>query len=209
MRSPTRALGLLVAVGLGLVACSSDTTTNGSLNFTVAESILVLEPDNATIGYAVLSGGTGTCAALQSGVTLIPAQVGGLDYVYILLGQLDAQANLLPLAAGSYTIINPTDPNASFTPPGLLANAVAVPSDTSCFGTATFASSGTATVLPFDATDGGSSTLNYTAVFGSTRVTGTYALSTCLVPSTTALADAGTCIECVGATADGGVCAIP
>jgi hypothetical protein len=209
MRSPTRALGLLVATFFGLIACSSDTITDGSLGFTVAESILVLEPDNATIGYAVLSGGTGTCAALQSGVTIIPAQVGGLDYVYILLGQLDASANLLPLAAGSYTIINPTDPNSSFTPPGLLANAVALGSDSSCLGTPTFASSGTATVVPFDSSDGGSSTLNYTAVFGSTRVTGTYVLTTCLVPSTTALADAGTCVECVGGTPDGGACAIP
>jgi hypothetical protein len=209
MRIPAPALGLLVATALGFGACSSTTVTNGTLNFTVAESILVLEPDNPTIGYVVLSQGTGLCPALQSGLTIIPPQIGNFEYLFILLGVLDASANLLPLTAGSYGIIDPTDPNAPFNPPGLLANAAGVQADTSCTGVATYASTGTATVSPFASTDGGSSGLNYSAVFNSTQVSGQFTLTTCLVPSTTALADAGTCVLCSGGTPDGGACAIP
>jgi len=209
MRIPSPALGVLVATALGFVACSSTTVTNGSLNFTVAESILVLEPDNPTIGYVVLSQGTGLCPALQSGLTIIPPQIGNYEYLFILLGALDANANLLPLTAGSYTIIDPTDTNAPFNPPGLLANAAGVQADNSCLGTATYASSGQATVSPFSSTDGGISSLNYSAVFNSTQITGSYSLTTCLVPSTTPLADAGTCVQCTGGTPDGGACAIP
>jgi hypothetical protein len=209
MRIPAPALGLLVATALGFGACSSTTITNGTLNFTVAESILVLEPDNPTIGYVVLSQGTGLCPALQSGLTIIPPLIGNYEYLFILLGVLDASANLLPLTAGSYAIIDPTDPNAPFNPPGLLANAAGVQADSSCTGGATYASSGTATVSPFASTDGGSSGLNYSAVFNNTQVTGQYTLTTCLVPSTTALADAGTCVLCTGGTPDGGPCVIP
>jgi hypothetical protein len=209
MRIPAPALGLLVATALGFGACSSTTITNGTLNFTVAESILVLEPDNPTIGYVVLSQGTGLCPALQSGLTIIPPLIGNYEYLFILLGVLDASANLLPLTAGSYGIINPTDPNAPFNPPGLLANAAGVQADSSCTGSATYASTGTATISPFASTDGGSSGLNYSAVFNNTQITGQYTLTTCLVPSTTALADAGTCVLCTGGTPDGGPCVIP
>ncbi len=209
MRISAPMLGLVLGA-LGFVACSSTTVTNGTLNFTVAESILVLEPDNPTIGYVVLSQGTGLCPALQSGLTIIPPQIGDYEYLFILLGVLDASANLLPLTAGSYTIISPTDPNAPFNPPGLLANAAGVQADSSCATDgATYASSGTATVSPFASTDGGSSGLNYSAVFNNTQITGQYTLTTCLVPSTTALADAGSCVLCTGGTPDGGPCVIP
>jgi len=209
MRMPAPELGLLVATALGFLACSSTSVTNGSLNFTVAESILVLEPDNATVGYVVLSQGTGLCPALQSGLTVIPPQIGNFEYFFILVGVVDANANPLPLTAGSYTIIDPTDPNASFTPPGLLANAAGVQADTTCLGNATYASSGLATLSPFASTDGGSSGLNYSAIVSGTQISGTYTLTTCLVPSTTALADAGTCALCSGGTPDGGPCTIP
>jgi hypothetical protein len=208
MRSPTPALAVLAATVLGLVACSSSSTTNGSLGFTVAESLLVLDPLDSSSGYVILSSGTGNCPALQSGGSLISANVtvGNVSYLVILLGAVDANANFIALTAGDYTILDPT---ASFNPPGLLANAEVVLSDATCVTQGSIASGGTATLLPFDSTDGGSSTLNYSAIFASTQVTGTYALTTCLVPDTTPLVDAGTCAVCVGGTADGGACAIP
>jgi hypothetical protein len=207
MRSPTRAFGFLVAASVGLLGCSSDTVNNGALGFTVAESLLVLDPLDAASGYVVLSQGTGTCAALNTGVTLIPAtQVGNMSYVIFLLGEVDANSNFIPLTAGSYPIL---DPSATFNPPGLLSNAAAVQTDSFCNGTEVDASSGTATVTTFDTTDGGTSGFNYTAVFGNTQVTGTYTLTTCLVPDTLPLADAGTCAVCSGETTDGGACAIP
>lgn len=206
MRSVRRGVGLLVATSLGLFACSSS-TTSGSLAFNVAESLLVLDPDNAASGYVVLSNATGNCAALQSGLTLFENfQIGNLRYVIFLLGQQDANSNYVALTAGTYTIL---DPSQSFNPPGLIANAGAIESDSSCTPTGSNASSGTATVAPFDTADGGTSAFSYSAVFGSTQITGTYTLTTCLVPDTTPLADAGTCVVCTGGTPDGGACAIP
>jgi hypothetical protein len=207
MRSTTRALRVLVATSLGLVACSSS-TTNGTLGFNVADSLLVLDPNNASSGYVVLSSGTGNCAALQAGAGVVPpfVQVGSVSYLIILLGLVDASGNFIALTAGSYPIL---DPNTNFNPPGPLANAAAVLSDTGCAYAASPANSGSATLSPFDTSDGGSSTLNYSALFGNTQVTGSYTLTTCLVPDTTPGADAGTCLNCAGATADGGACAIP
>src|SRR5271170_519838 len=120
MRSPTPLLGLLVATALA-VACSSG-TTNGSLGFNVADSLLVLDPLNPASGYILLSSGTGNCAALQSGAGLVPdvITVGNLSYLIILIGALDANGDYVALTAGSYSILDPT---ASFNVPGLLANA--------------------------------------------------------------------------------------
>lgn len=206
MRSVRRGLGLLLVTSFGLSACSSS-TTNGTLAFTVADSVLVLDPTNAASGYVVLSSGTGTCTALQSGLTLFGnIQIGHLSYLIFLLGRVDASGTFVALTAGTYTIL---DPSQSFSPPGLIANAGTLYSDSSCLLMESDASSGTATVAPFDTADGGTSAFNYSAVFGGTQVTGTYTLTTCLVPSTTPLADAGTCAVCAGGTPDGGACAIP
>lgn len=208
-----RALCFLVATSVSLVACSSDTVNTGTLGFTIADSLLVLDPNDATSGYIVLSGGTGTCAALQSGLALVQGtDVGSLSYLYILLGALDANSDFITLTAGSYTIL---DPSASFSPPGLVANAAAVVTDSSCgLMGEVVASSGTASVTPFDTTDGGISGFTYTAVFAGTQVTGTYSLTTCLVPGNTPIADAGTCAVCSATLSDGGTvpdggCVIP
>ena len=206
MRGVTRVLGLLAVASFGLFACSPSTTT-GTLNFGVAESLLVLDPNNAASGYVVLSEGTGTCAALQSGLTILGnAQIGNLSYLAFLLGQLDANDNYVALNAGTYTIIAPTD---SFNGPGLISNAAALAVDPSCNPSENDATTGTATVSPFITTDGGISSFSYSAVFGGTTVSGTYSLTTCNVPDSTPLADAGTCVVCAGGTPDGGACVIP
>ncbi|MGO8971422.1 MAG: hypothetical protein ACLQDQ_17845 [Myxococcaceae bacterium] len=208
MRIGTWTLALLALTSAGLVACSSSTSTT-SLNFTIAESLLVLEPEDPTVGFALLSGGTGTCAALQSGVSfgvnIVPPQIGNLSYLLILLGNLDANGNAIALTAGSYTVVDPN--TGSFTPPGLLSNVFGVVTDTSCNDTSSPGSSGTLTVDPFTTSDGGSSTLVYSIVFGDGQVNGTNALTTCLVSASVPLMDAGTCVACVPA-ADGGPCAI-
>jgi hypothetical protein len=198
MRNAHSMLGMLALASAGLFACNSATMTNGSLGFTVAESLLVLETENA--GFVLLSSATGNCDALKSGVPL--GQVANTDYLVILLGVLDTSGNFVALTAGSYTVI---DPSASFNPPGLLANAADVTTDSSCNPGESDATSGTATLSPFDASDGGSSSLSYSVVFGSTQVSGTYALTTCLISG---MVDAGAgCIPCDFA-ADGEACAI-
>ncbi|MGO9831394.1 MAG: hypothetical protein ACLPJH_14745 [Myxococcaceae bacterium] len=205
----TRMLALLVLGSAGLAACSSS-TSNGTLNFTIAESLLVLEPEDPTVGFALLSAGTGNCAALQSGVSfgvnIVPPQISNLAYMLILLGNLDSSGNSIALTAGSYTVVDPD--TGTFTPPGLLSNAYGVATDTSCNDTSSPGSSGTVTIDPFTSTDGGSSTLIYSIVFGGTQVSGTNVLTTCLVSSSVPLMDAGTCVPCVASAVDGGACAI-
>jgi hypothetical protein len=210
MRSATWMLGLTALTCAGLVACSSSTTstTPGTLGFTVAESLLVLFPDDPTSGFALLSGGTGTCAALQSGIDVVnTVEIANFAYVAFLLGELDANGNSLPLGGGTYTIVDPN--GGTFTPPGLLANAAGVATDSQCNAQISYAASGTAVLSNIDGVDGGATPFNYSAVFGSQVVTGTYSLATCLVTSGV---DAGVCVPCLGpdgtVVTDGGVCAI-
>jgi hypothetical protein len=201
---------LLAALGVasvgGVVACSSDSVSNGSLGFSVAESLLVLFPEDPTSGYALLSSGTGTCAALQTGVTVAgDAEIASLGYLLVPLAQVDASNTPLPLAATTYTIVDPANPTAS--PPGAFAVVAAVSTDLSCDPTEDDANSGTVTISPFDTTDGGSSPFNFSAIFDqTTRVTGSYTLSTCLV-SLDAGVPAGTCVAC-DFPVNGAACAI-
>jgi hypothetical protein len=205
MSSARWMLFFLAAGALGLFACSSDSTTPGQLDFSVAESLLVLYPEDATQGYALLSGGTGTCAALQSGLTVAPsAQVANLNYLYILIGEFDSSGGSLPLTAATYTVIDPT---VGASPPGLFALVAGIGTDDACGPTEQDANSGSVTLNPFVTEDGGTSSLNFSAVFGgTTQLTGSYSLTTCLV-SLDAGVPAGTCVQCT-AQADGGPCAI-
>ncbi len=210
--------GLLLALVVSsaeLVGCSSSTPPMGAISFNISESLLVLYPGNPTIGYAVLSSGTGNCPMLQSGVQLYPpleAGIGEMSYLVILLGALDSAGNAtLPVVAGNYTIVDPTgSTSSSFTPPGLASNLFVLQTDSSCSSQLDYATSGTAALLSLNAVDGGISPFSYTAVVNGTQISGTNSLSTCLVSAEVPLADAGTCIECVApAGADGGLCAIP
>jgi hypothetical protein len=210
MRSVWWMLGMLAVTSAGLSACSSDSIANGTLGFTVAESLLVLYPEDPTFGVALLSEGTGTCAALQSGVTMgiTPsagaAEVAGLEYLYIPIEQVDVNNNALPLAAATYTVFDPT---VGTSPPGFFALVAAIVTDDACDPIEEDANSGTLTISPFDTTDGGSSSLNYSAVFGgTTQVSGTYTLTTCLVSLDAGVAP-GTCVQCVP-VGDAGACAI-
>ncbi len=201
MRSTGWVLGMLGLVSAGLFACSSNTITNGTLAFGIAESLLVLYPESPSQGYVLLSSGTGTCAAQQAGVPF--GGVAGLDSVIFPLGQLDAAGHNLPLAAGTYTIV---DPSTSLKTAGLYAFAAVVASDSFCNPAETDGNSGTVSISPFDTADGGSSSLAYTAVFSGTQITGTNSLTTCLVSLDAGPFDAG-CLECVFPL-DGGACAI-
>lgn len=195
--------GMLALASAGLLCCSSS-TSKGTLGFTVAESLLVLKPSDPTFGYALLSSGTGNCAAVQAGIA--PGQVGSMNYLFVIFSSLDVNGNLGPLTAGSYSVL---DPNGTNSPnlPALVALSSVIASDNMCNYSGANATSGTAVLEPFDSTDGGSSTLNYTAIYNGAQLTGTSQLTTCLLSATVASADAGTCIPCV-AGADGGACVI-
>jgi hypothetical protein len=201
MRSAKWVLAMLAVTSAGLVACSSDTVTDGTLSFNIAESLLVLYPDFPTTGFVLLSSGTGNCAATQAGVPT--TEVGNVDYVVFPLGQLDANGANLPLTGGNYTIV---DPSTNLNSAGLFAFAAVTTVDNACDNVESDASSGTVTVSPFDSADGGSSSLAYVAVFGNTQISGTGSLTTCLVSVDAGPFD-GACHLCVPA-ADGGACAI-
>jgi hypothetical protein len=203
MRRASWILGMLAAASAALFACSTDITP-GTLGFTVAEGLLVLYPEDSTAGYALLSSGTGTCASLQAGNTVVPAaDVAGLSYLYMPLGNFDANSNLLTLSAGTYNV---ADPNGTFSVPSLVAYAAAIQTDDACDPVEQDATSGTVTVSPFDTADGGSSSLTFSAVFGTTQVSGSYPLTTCLVTLDAGIGN-DTCVQCIF-PGDGGPCAI-
>jgi hypothetical protein len=203
-------LATVVVASAGVLACSSSTVSNGTLGFNVAESLLVLFPDAPEYGFVLMSSGTGNCPVLQSGVSIPYGQVSNLDYVLFELGVYAADGGIQPLSAGTYTVVDPNDSSATFTPPGLVSNMYAVSTDPYCDTSLSTGSSGTVTVAPFDSSDGGSSGLSYSVVVAdSVQITGTYSLTTCLVDDAVPLLDAGECIECIPGPNDAGPCTIP
>ena len=200
----TASFGGLAVASAVLLSCSSSEPTPGMLSFTVAESLLVLMPSDPTFAYALLSSGTGSCAALQAGIA--PGEIGNVNYLFAIFESVDINDMFAPVTAASYNIIDPQQP-PSQTLPALIAYSSIIETDNLCNYGGANASSGTATLNPFNSADGGSSTLNYTAIYGGTQLTGTSVLTTCLLSATIAEADAGTCIPCTG-PGDGGACTI-
>jgi|GEM_PF-2596246 len=196
-------LAMLAVTSAGLLACSSD-TSKGSLTFTIAESLFVFEPDLPTAGYVLLSSAKGNCPVLKTGVQ--PVQIGNTSYLLILLAQVDALNQYAPLTAGSYNLLDPNSSTAP-TPPALFGVSAIVMTDNACSATGANATSGTATLSPLDTSDGGTSTLTYSADYDGVQVSGTSQLTTCLISSTVPVADAGTCVPCVG-PGDGGACTV-
>jgi hypothetical protein len=195
-------VAMLAIASAGLFACSSGTSP-GALNFTIAESLLVLEPDDATVGYALLSSAVGSCPALQRG--LQPVEIGNTSYLLLIFEQVDSKGNYLPLTAGTYNIIDPFS-SSTPTPPALIGISSIVQTDATCAASGSTATSGTATLSPFNTTDGGTSTLTYTADYGGTQLSGTNQLTTCLVNVLAPALDGG-CAACVG-PGDGGPCTV-
>lgn len=187
-----RACWMLVALAVasaGSFGCSSS-TSDGTLSFTIAESLLVSLPSDPTRGSVVLSSRTGTCAHLQSGLNF--DQIASSNFLYFPLEQLDANNAPLPLTGGGYTILDPN--NSSFNGPGFIANAYIEMTDASCVPNPSPATGGTVTVSLSQSADGGGSSVSYSAIFDSTKITGSYALSTCPLDENVTPAPAGTCV---------------
>lgn len=195
-------VAMLAITSGALFACSSG-TSQGALSFTIAESLLVLEPDDATVGYALLSSAVGNCPALQSG--LQPVEIGNTSYLLIIFEQLDSKGNFAPLTAGTYNILDLSS-STSPTPPALIAFSSVVQTDSACSFGGSGATGGTATLSPFNTADGGTSTLTYAADYSGTQLTGTNQLTTCLVNVLAPALDGG-CAACVG-PGDGGPCTV-
>ena len=199
-----RFLGLLAVTSAGLFACSSSTSPNGQLGFTVSESLLVLEPENPAFGYVLLTSGTNTCPALQTG--LETDQIGNYDFQVFVLFNVDASGDYASLASATYSVEDPSQNPP--TPPALYSYSSVISTDTFCSASGANATSGSVTVSPFNSADGGASTLNYSANYSGTQLSGALTLTTCLVSANTPNPDAGTCVQCVPTGADGGVCGV-
>ncbi len=161
-------VAMLAITSGALFACSSG-TSQGALSFTIAESLLVLEPDDATVGYVLLSSAVGNCPALQSG--LQPVEIGNTSYLLIIFEQLDSKGHFAPLTAGTYNILDLSS-STSPTPPALIAFSSVVQTDSACSFGGSDATGGTATLSPFNTADGGTSTLTYSADYNGTQLTG-------------------------------------
>jgi hypothetical protein len=187
-----RACWMLVTLAVAsaeFLGCSNS-TSDGTLAFPIAESLLVVLPSDPTHGSVVLSSGTGTCAHLQSGLNF--DQIASSNFLYFLLEQLDASNAPQPLTGGGYTILDPD--NSSFNGPGFIANAIIETTDASCVPNGSSATGGTVTVSLSQSVDGGGSSVSYSAIFDGTKITGNYALSSCPLDESVPPAPAGTCV---------------
>jgi hypothetical protein len=204
MRGTKWTFKAMAVASLGLFACSSSSDiSDGTLSFTIAEGLLVVEaPDPGSgvaspqFGSVVLSSAAGSCPLLQAGY---PYQlISDTAFLFFPIANLLADNDAGPLVAGTYNIIDLSSTNP-INGPGLFANGFTIETDVVCDYTDAVGTGGTVSVVPMDTSSGGSSTVSYSVIFSNTRITGSYALSTCVISS-----DAG------GATGPGdGGCLLP
>jgi hypothetical protein len=196
MRGTKWTFKAMAVASLGLFACStSDGISDGTLNFTIAEGLLVvLEADPASgvvgpqFGSVVLSSATGNCPLLQAGYPyqLIPITA----FLFLPMENLLADNDAGPLVAGTYNIIDPTS-STPLAAPGLFANVFTIETDDSCNYTDAAGTGGTVSVVPMDTAVGGASTVSYSVIISNTRITGSYALSTCVLSLDAGAPDGG------------------
>ena len=185
-----RMLGLLVVpalVSLGVVACDeSPQITDTPLGFTISEGLLILLDGDPTLGSVILSSSTGNCKSFQMGLN--PQNILLSDFLTFNLQVQDPDGGYLPIAEGVYTIVEAAQPGS-----GNYAACVEYETSASCAYSPTGANSGTLTLQPFAPDDGGTSDVTYSVVFGYSRFSGAYNLTTCRVPADVTEPDAGTC----------------
>ena len=192
MRRTLGTLGALLVLGLasaGAVACdSSPGIMDTTLGFTINEGLLVLLEGDSTLGKVVLASNTGNCTLFQTGAG--PNQIFLSDFLTFDLEAVSVNG-LLPLTAGTYTILGP---GQAPTTPGLYADSIEIETNAACGPTNTGANSGSLTLQPFSPDAGGVSDVSYSVVFGYNRFSGAYPVLSCIVPATATIPDAGTCL---------------
>jgi hypothetical protein len=175
-------------VGAGLVACDqTPQVTDVPLGFNITEGLLVLSDADPTLGTVILSSTAGNCPSFQAGMN--PQNIALSDMLTFNLQVQNAVGSYLPLTAGTYDIVMSVQPGA-----GNYASCTEFETTHVCVATPTGGNSGTVTLQSFSPDAGGASLVEYVVVFGYSRFSGGYALTTCLVPSTAMAPDAGTCV---------------
>jgi len=190
MRGTLGLLAVLALGSLGVFACGSTGVTEVQLGFNIVEGILEIPENDPTTGTIILSNTGGNCPAYQRGLSvrnilLTDALVTAVQVQNILP---DGGVGFLPLTEGTYTIEQGLIESA-----GQYAFTVEYETSARCVVTPTGANGGTVTLDPFNPAAGATSTLTYSFIFGLDEFSGAYPLSTCIIPSTAAIPDAGTC----------------
>lgn len=181
-------LGALTLVGVGVVACGATLqVTDVPLGFDINEGLLVLSASDPTLGTVILSDTAGNCPSFQMGLN--PQNIAGTQMLTFSLQVQDVVGAYLPLTAGNYNIVMSAQPGA-----GNYASCTEYQTSLTCVSTPTGGNNGTLTLQPFAPDAGGGSVVQYAVVFGYSRFSGAFPLTTCLVPSTATVPDAGVCV---------------
>lgn len=189
MRRTLGMLGALVVVGAVVGACDATPgIQNIPLGFTIIEGLLEVQAGNPYVAAVVLSSTAGNCPNYQKGYT--PTNIALTDSFFMLVQVQDGDGGFLPVTAGDYSI-EMSVPAAA----GSFGFVTEFETTAICQLTPTGANSGTITLasVPFDA--GASSTVTYSMVYGYDEFTGSFPLTTCVIPNPTPTpaADAGYC----------------
>jgi hypothetical protein len=187
MRRTLGLCGVLGLVSAGVFACNSSPQIHDvPLGFNIVEGLLNVSSADPRLGSVILSSTGGNCRSYQQGLNAY--NIALTDVLVFNLGVQDATGGFLPLTAGTYNVEMAYVPTA-----GNYAFATEYEMDAVCDVTPTGANSGTITLQPFNTDAGGASTVSYSLVFGYDRFTGAFPLTTCLIPASATVPDAGAC----------------
>jgi hypothetical protein len=187
MRRTLGLLWVLGAVGVGVVACGGSPQFQVvPLGFTIAESLINISATDPRLASVILTSTSGNCPLYQQGLNVTNLLL--TDALVFSLQVQDASGGYLPVAGGTYNVEMAYVPGA-----GNYAFVAETETTPDCTSTPTGANSGTVTLQPFNPDAGGTSDVSYSIVFGYDQFNGAFPLTTCLIPATATVPDAGTC----------------
>jgi hypothetical protein len=187
MRRSVGLLGVLGLVGVALVACnSSPQIQNVPLGFTIVEGLLNISEADPSLASVILSSTAGNCPAYQTGLSV--TNISQTDSLVFSLNVQDGDGGFLPVTGGTYSVVMSYVAGA-----GLYTAVTEYETSFTCTATPTGFNSGTMTLQPFNPDAGGTSDVSYSIVFVYDQFTGAFPLTTCIIPPTAVVPDAGAC----------------
>jgi hypothetical protein len=187
MRRSVSLLGVLGLVGVGVFACDqSPQIQTVPLGFTIVEGLLNTSQTDPTLASVILTSTAGNCPSYQLGLNVTNiAQTAALVFH---LEVHDGDGGFLPVTGGQYTV------ETNFTTAaGNFSYVTETETSLICGSTPTGSNSGTVTLDPFHPDAGETSDVSYSIVFGYNQFVGAFPLTTCLIPPTATVPDAGAC----------------